>query len=468
MQKSVVIGLFFLYNFFISSSGQDLDAEFAASHDDSSIYTLLTDTSRAIGNSELTDTSLDFVNLLHANLGGVGAEYNLAFTVLPMVNQTYDYVIIGAGSAGAVLAARLTEDPTVNVLVIEAGGKEDFISNTPVTAFLLQKTHRDWAYEGVPQKRSARGLNRDRIPIPRGKLVGGGSSINYMLYVRGNHRDYDRWGQMAGGNWSWADVFPYFVKSEGIRATNADPGYHGLSGPLTVSPLQNAFPVDKAFLQGVQQYGLKIGDFNGADQERFMYSWFTTRDGKRCSTGKAYLGPASARPNLNLLLFARVSRVLIDGNKRAYGVEYMKDGRVFQVFARREVILSAGAINSPQILMLSGIGPRNHLSSLNIPVVKDMPGVGDNLQDHAFTLMMFTSKKHSSFVYTRVKTVIDLARYIGSSGGSFASPGLNVIGFYRSKYAPDERPDIQIHQLDYIPGGAFPNVALGRLPVCPH
>lgn len=434
-------------------------------YDDSLIYNLLTDTSKFVGNSEFMESSLDFLNLMHANLGDVGSQYNLAFTVSSALNQSYDYVIIGAGSAGATLAARLTEDSGVNVLLIEAGGKEDYINNIPVTAFLLQKTHRDWAYEGVPQKRSARGLNRDRIPIPRGKLVGGGSSINYMLYVRGNYRDYDRWAEMAGGNWTWADVFPYFVKSEGSRANNVDEGYHGTDGPLTVSPLEDVFPVDEAFLLGAQQYGLKIGDFNGADQERFMYSWYTTRDGKRCSTGRAYLGPASERKNLHLLLFARVNRLLINERKQAYGVEYSKDGSIFQVFARKEVILSAGAINTPQILMLSGIGPADHLRSLNIPLIKDMPGVGSNLQDHTFTLMMFTSKKHTSFVYTRFKTVLDLARYLGKHDGSFASPGLNVIGFYRTKYAIDDRPDIQIHQLDYIPGGAFPNVALGMLPL---
>nr|AYV88989.1 glucose dehydrogenase [Tetranychus truncatus] len=426
-------------------------------------YTALTGAAQNIGNSQSLEIARQFMTVVASSFGPLAVPYSLDFTLSRTINETYDYIIVGGGSAGATLAARLSENPNIRILLLEAGGEENILSTIPIAAFLLQKSTLDWSYQSVPQSRAAFGLNGNRIPCPRGKAVGGGSSINYMLYVRGNKMDYDRWGQLGAAGWNYSSVSPYFIKMEGSRDPQGDPGYHGTTGPLTVTPLQDTFDVDKAFLEGVRQYGLKVGDLNGEDQEKFMYSRFTIRDGKRCSTARAYLGPASGRRNLHVVIFARVNKVLFDANKRAIGVEFDKDGGKFQVFARQEVILSAGALNTPQLLMLSGIGPREQLAKFNIPLVQHSPGVGNNLQEHAFTLLMFTTKFGSSFVYTRIRTAVDAAKYAFGGTGSFASPGLNVIGFWRSPLAYDARPDIQIHELDYIPGGSFPNFVLGYI-----
>nr|AYV89171.1 glucose dehydrogenase FAD, quinone-like protein [Tetranychus evansi] len=426
-------------------------------------YTGLTGAAQTIGNMQSLEMARQFMTVIASSFGPLAVPYSLDFTLSSNMNATYDYIIVGGGSAGATLAARLSENPNIRILLLEAGGEENILSTIPVAAFLLQKSPLDWAYQSEPQARAAFGLNENRIPCPRGKLVGGGSGINYMLYVRGNKMDYDRWGQLGAAGWNYSSVSPYFIKMEGSRDPEGDPGYHGTTGPLTVTPLQETFAVDRAFMQGVQQYGLKVGDVNGAEQQKFTYARYTIRDGKRCSTARAYLAPASSRSNLHVVIFARVNKVLFDSNKRAIGVEFNKDGRTFQVFTRQEVILSAGALNTPQLLMLSGIGPRDQLAQFNIPVIQHSPGVGNNLQEHAFSLLMFTTKFGTSFVYTRVKTVVDAAKYAFSGTGSFASPGLNVIGFWRSKYAYDERPDIQIHELDYIPGGSFPNMVLGYI-----
>lgn len=425
-------------------------------------YSALTGAAQTLGNSQSLEIARQFMTVIASSMGPIAVPYSLDFTLSSNINSTYDYIIVGAGSAGATLAARLSENPSIRILLIEAGGEENLLSTIPVAAFLLQKSKIDWSYESVPQTRAAFGLNGNKIPAPRGKLVGGGSSINYMLYVRGNKRDYDRWGELGATGWNYSSISPYLVKMEGSRDPQADRGYHGTTGPLTVTPLQEPFPVDKAFLDGVRQVGLKVGDLNGEDQEKFMYSRFTVRDGRRCSTARAYLGPASGRRNLHVVILARGNKVVFDNNKRAIGVEFNKDGRTFQVFARQEVILSAGAINTPQLLMLSGIGPRDQLQQFNIPMVQESPGVGNNLQEHAFTLLMYSTRFGSSFVYTRVKTAIDVAKFAIAGSGSFTSPGLNVIGFWKSKYAVDDRPDIQIHELDYIPGGAFPNMVLGN------
>ena len=294
------------------------------------------------------------------------------------MTDTYDYIVVGAGSAGCVLAARLSENPSVSVCLIEAGGSD----RTPMVqapfgvVTMLPTRLNNWAFETVPQA----GLNGRRGYQPRGKVLGGSSSTNAMLYVRGNAWDYDNWAAQGNVGWSYEDVLPYFKKSEGN--VRLDDEYHSRTGPLTVSDPTDASAVNELFLQSCEAQGLnRVVDYNGKTQEgAFMYQT-TTRNGERCSAAKAYLTPNLDRPNLTVVTKALVEKVVVE-NRRATGVNYRKGGQSKTVKCRAEVLMSAGAFGSPQILMLSGIGPADHLNDLGIPVVCDVQGMGQNLQDH--------------------------------------------------------------------------------------
>lgn len=379
--------------------------------------------------------------------------------------QAYDYVIVGGGSAGCVLAGRLSEDPDVTVLIIEAGGEESGFSALPLSALFLRKSKRDWGFETAMQATAARGLRGQAVPVPQGKCIGGGSAINGMIYSRGNPRDYDRWAELGAENWSWADVFPYFVKSESkILDKRYQSEYHGTRGPLTVSTPVDPLPTDILYFEGIKEAGLNFGDYNGDDQARFNYADFTIRNGTRCSTARAYLGPAYGRPNLDIMLNSEASRVIFD-NKRAFGVMFERENKMHVVRARKEVIISAGTYNTPKLLMLSGIGARNELQKHGIPVLVDLPGVGHNLQDHVHTLMPYSTKPKTSVVYTRIDQTAEAAlRFVRNRTGIFTLPASEVIGFYRTPAARDERPDIEVHQTSVLLGGAFPNPLLGKTP----
>ncbi|XP_015783879.1 uncharacterized protein LOC107361554 [Tetranychus urticae] len=413
-------------------------------------------------NSELIDAASQLETIIASPHGPIASPYSLDFDLPSNNNNTYDYVIVGAGAAGSTVAARLTEDPSVRVLVIEAGGKENNFNNIPLFALLQQKTPIDWGYYSTPQTRSAQGLNDDQIPASRGKVVGGSTSINFMLYVRGNPSDYDKWQELGATGWNYSAMAPYFVKMEDSRDSKSDPGYHGTKGPMTISELNDPFEADTALLEGAREYGLNIGDYNGADQMRFQYGSHYIRDGKRCSTGRAYLGPASSRPNLDIFLYSRVNKVIFDG-KRAIGVEFTNSEKDYQVFARTKVIICAGGIATPQLLMLSGIGPRDQLEKFNISIVHESPGVGNNLQDHIFTILFFRTNYGTSFVPDRIDAAKSFVEYVTTHNGSFTSSGLNVNGFWRSKYADDSRPDIQIQAESLGLGNVLANYYLGYL-----
>jgi choline dehydrogenase len=289
----------------------------------------------------------------------------------------YDYIVIGAGSAGCVVANRLTEDPDTTVLLLEAGTPDTKPEiQIPLAGMKLLGSEVDWSYFSEPEPY----LNNRKIFCPRGKVLGGSSSINFMVYIRGNHRDYDRWQSLGNPGWSYQDMLPYFKKSE-HQQRGADP-YHSVDGELSVTDLISPTVTSQLFVEAAMEMGYPHNpDFNGVQQEGAGIYQMTIKDGKRHSAAAAFLQPILQRPNLTVTTGALVNRLLFEGN-RAVGVEYLHEGILHQVRVNQEVILSAGAFDSPKLLMLSGIGNAEQLRSLGIPVLVDLPGVGQNLQDH--------------------------------------------------------------------------------------
>ncbi|CAA3006459.1 glucose dehydrogenase [FAD, quinone]-like [Olea europaea subsp. europaea] len=362
----------------------------------------------------------------------------------------YDYIIVGGGSAGAVMANRLSEDADKKVLLLEAGGSENILSDVPLAAATLQMTPIDWAYQTEPQEASCFGLVNRRSRWPRGRVLGGSSVLNYMLYIRGNKRDYNRWAAEGADGWSWPEVFPYFLKSEDNQDEHiASNGYHRTGGYLTVSSTPDPTPIAVAFPEAGKQLGYPNVDLNGPLQTGFAIPQGTIRRGSRCSTSKAFLQPARSRPNLHVVTFAYVTRILFNEHRRAVGVQFERFALQHVVYARKEIILSGGSINSPQLLMLSGIGPAQHLASLGIPVIADLP-VGDNLQDHIYPAVPFKVDRKVSIVQRRVVTLPNLISYLSLGRGPLtAFGGVEGLGFIKTKYAnaSDDWPDFQIHML---------------------
>jgi choline dehydrogenase-like flavoprotein len=290
----------------------------------------------------------------------------------------FDYVIVGAGSAGCVLAARLSEDPAISVCLLESGGPDNSVlihAPAGVVAMVPTKIN-NYAFETVPQP----GLNGRRGYQPRGKTLGGSSSINAMLYVRGNRWDYDHWASLGNPGWTYDEVLPLFRRSENNEQfVNA---FHGQGGPLNVTYQNHTSPVNRLFLEAAQLNGLTLNpDYNGATQDGAFLYQVNQKNGERCSAAKGFLTPNLSRPNLKVLTHATSAKVLLEG-KRACGVAYYQDQQLRQVKARREVIMAAGAFGSPQLLMLSGIGAAAELQKFDLPVVQDLPGVGKNFHDH--------------------------------------------------------------------------------------
>jgi choline dehydrogenase len=289
-----------------------------------------------------------------------------------------DFVVVGAGSAGCAIAARLSEDPQTKVVLLEAGGED---KNRWIHIPLgFGKTFADpsvnWCYETEPDP----GAAGRRVFWPRGKVLGGSSSINGMVYIRGQAEDFDHWRQLGNTGWSFDDVLPYFKRSE--HQTRGADAWHGTGGPLCVSDVPDRHPICEAFIESALGLGLpRNDDFNGAGQEGVGYHQTTTRNGKRCSTAVGYLRPAMLRANLQVVTGAFAETIVLDG-RRATGIVFRQDGRLRTARAAGEVILCGGAVNSPQLLMLAGIGPRQHLAGLGIGVAHDLPGVGHSLQDH--------------------------------------------------------------------------------------
>ena len=352
----------------------------------------------------------------------------------------YDFVIIGAGSAGCVLAHRLSEDPSCRVLLLEAGPRDwhPFIHMPAGLAKLVGQKGVNWNYDTAPEPH----LDGRRLWWPRGKVLGGSSSINAMCYIRGVPGDYDDWAEAGAEGWDWASVLPYFKRSE--RNSRGADALHGGDGPLHVSDLRYTNPLSSAFLQAGEQAGFALtADFNGPRQEGFGFYQVTQKDGARCSSAVAYLNPARDRQNLDIVTGALVRRILLE-NGRAVGVAYARSGHEVTVRCEREVLVSGGAINSPQLLMLSGIGPADHLREHGITVRHDLPAVGRNLQDHLDICTLQHSTQRVTYDRTsELKTAFDyfLRGHRGPGTSNIAEGG----AFVRSALAPDERADIQLH-----------------------
>lgn len=379
----------------------------------------------------------------------------------------YDYIIIGAGSAGCVLANRLSADPSSRVLLLEAGPRDwhPFIHMPAGLAKLVGRKGVNWDYttEAEPA------LAGRRLWWPRGKVLGGSSSINAMCYVRGHAGDYDEWASLGATGWDFASVLPYFRRSQN-QERGADQ-WHGTGGPLNVADLRHTNPLSQTFLDAAAETGNSINrDFNGSSQQGFGWYQVTQKNGARCSTAVGYLAPVRKRDNLTVTTGALARRILLDG-KRAVGVEYSLGGRIRRAEAAREVLLAGGALNSPQLLMLSGIGPADQLRAHGIDVRADHPGVGANLQDHIDACTIYRSTKPLTYDRTNdIRVALEFylfRRGIGTS--NIAEAG----GFLRSPLAPDSRPDIQFHfvpaQLDdhgrnRLPGYGFTLHACGLRP----
>ncbi|HVY56978.1 MAG TPA: GMC family oxidoreductase N-terminal domain-containing protein [Xanthobacteraceae bacterium] len=363
----------------------------------------------------------------------------------------YDYVIVGAGSAGCVLAHRLTEDPAVRVLLLEAGGRDwhPYIHIPLGMGRMHARRMFDWGLQTEPEPN----LNGRRIEAMRGKVLGGSSSINVMALTRGNPGDYDRWAQKGARGWSYADVLPYFRRCETWE--DGENLWRGGSGPVGVQWAKTRDPLYDAWIEAGKLAGFPYTpDYNGERQEGFGRSQYSIRRGRRSSSAAAYLRPALTRPNLKVETGTHGARVLMQGT-RATGVEYLRDGETVAVQADREVILCSGTFNTPQILMLSGIGPAEHLRGLGIAPVVDLP-VGRNLQDHLAVLLMWTRNDSSTFRkemrFDRMAVSMIRAHLFGTGPGTVVPGGLHA--FIKT------RPELAVPDIEFMFRGAPTNARL--------
>jgi choline dehydrogenase len=356
--------------------------------------------------------------------------------------ETFDYIIVGAGSAGCVLADRLSADGRYKILVLEFGGSDRsvFIQMPSALSIPMNTRKYNWGYESEPEPH----LGGRRLHAPRGKGLGGSSSINGLVYVRGNPCDFELWQDMGAQGWGYANVLPYFRRAE--RRQEGGDGYRGGDGPLDTryGPMKN--PLYQAWIDAAQQAGYPLtDDINGAQQEGFGRMDMTVRGGARCSAAKAFLHPAAKRPNVTVLTHALATKVLIDGRK-AVGVAYERGGAMHEARATREVILSGGAFNAPQLLKLSGIGPADELAAMGIPVVADRPGVGANLQDHLEFYFQYACTQPVTLYSSMNRFAKGLigAQWLLTGKGLGATNHFESCGFIRSR-AGIAYPDIQYH-----------------------
>lgn len=396
----------------------------------------------------LTKTAA-FLQLM-TNLWVQTPEYSKQIVLRNEWNEQYDYIIVGGGSAGSVLANRLSEDKSVTVLLLEAGGVENEWTKIPWLAGSLQKTELDWAFQTEPQENACIGLVGRRSQWPLGRVLGGSSVINYMVYTRGSPKDFDNWERMGAKGWSYKDVLPYFKKSEDMQDDQlVKNGYHGRGGYLKVSTNTFKTPAIKAFLEAGAELGYETGvDYNGRSQTGFAVSQGTIGGGERCSVSSSFIAAAASRPNLHILTRSFATKILFNKKKQAVGVEFHRNFKSYVVKTKNEVIISAGAINSPKLLLLSGVGPQDDLEQLKIPVVANLP-VGQNLQDHISPGgIHFTMKPGSGILDSRQLADYQSAfnSYSNDREGILTLSPSEGVAFINTKYNNDSSwPDIHIH-----------------------
>ncbi|XP_062554443.1 glucose dehydrogenase [FAD, quinone]-like [Armigeres subalbatus] len=370
----------------------------------------------------------------------------------------YDFIIVGAGNAGAVLASRLSEISQWKILLVEAGGKDNLLSDIPLFAAYLQSTALNWNFFSEKQEGTCLGMKNERCPAPKGKGLGGSTIINYMIYNRGNRADFDNWARAGNEGWSYKDVLPYFMKSEKVTFpdTNKTPK-HGSGGPVNVEYVPHRSPLVHAFVKANEQLGRKVVDYNGDSQLGVGYLQATTKHGKRVTSSSAYLN-TYFKKNLHILTNARATKVLIHSKSRiANGIEIIWKKQKYKIYAKKEVILSAGSFQSPQLLMLSGIGPREHLEEHNIPVIVDSP-VGKTMYDHlCLTALSFLTNTSMAAYDTERLGVPDVLKYKHGIGTLTVPGALEALAFVRTDNStePQGVPNIELLFLGGTPASDY-------------
>ncbi|XP_056642997.1 glucose dehydrogenase [FAD, quinone]-like [Diorhabda sublineata] len=357
-------------------------------------------------------------------------------------SKEFDFIIIGAGPSGAALANRLSEVPEWKVLLLEAGYVETTISQTPSMSKYLQTTPYDWSYTTTEQKHSCLGMENNKCSIKYGKVLGGITSVDNMIYTRGNHKDYDKWADLGLKKWCWNDVLPYFKKIEDFHVPDFDRKHHTLGGPVYVEHFHHSNGLGKHILEAAHELNIKTIDYNGKEQLGVSLPQATTRDGHRNSVAQTYLAQTVTRPNLEVLLGAQALQILISPHtKEAYGVKFLQEGHLLVGKATKEIILAAGSVNTPQLLLLSGIGPKEQLEALKIEPVADL-NVGSSLKDQ-MSFIGLNFHYNESFKIPDKHEIVE--EFLKHAKGPLTTPGIEAIGFLKTEASKEslDYPDIQ-------------------------